>query len=1068
MSSSTSQISLENHLQLVRQLYRDASVLEQSIQQHVEANKIGYRSNTSLPSSPVNDRRASTAESQQQQGRRQTSTASPQRRSGRTSSQQSNQSQQDESSFQSLSSSNFRSNQEELTFLRDSLKDVYEAILLGDLTAAAEKSVDERLWRHVFYTPVEELRAELRKLGKNEPRRQEVMSELSKLLDKGTGFYHELITAMRSDHDVDLNTLAVEVLLADSGTPAKGGNKYHHDPQDDSSSQPQSRSKGGRSRQQSRAKDEPTTLNYSRETLANSIQKCFVYLGDLARYRTNIRLEAKAAELAAPNSPSAGRSALPNKPPASDWEAARRFYGSAIWTFPDSGKAYGQLAILATYANDDLDALYWYSLSLGAKCPSVVVRDNLKVFFSRYQNRYKDVLGLICSAHEGDRNRDDSNMDGSVNRHLSEPSVDTPLEGCDLGVLFVKIQMDLFAPRLESATFQKWSVVEVLCKTLHRRLGDEGYTTTVMKMVACLVFTIWDLHSRTTSSSFSAESSAKEGVMSMNQAQKTGLVYLLNIATVLLDHQLSRLENGATQLDQSVLFPVHIMIEYWLSHWDHIWGMIRLEDKWTMTSTLSDLSLRKATVNFFRSFVNLLNMVRPTETSQEDITFRALCLLQQDRVYFFGLQPFRRFQSQLSICYDVVENPEETRLYRLLYFAGKVVQASEGIRGTVVEVTMESGSDPEDVGVVHYSLMDADDRRVLRERGSKVLASHWLQDQVSTLQKDRENVGQRDFPSRSSSGYQNGHGGGRGGRGLVALSTLPNTVRLPSTQAIAAKEGGQSLLTDHFHKGGNRSGTPPQQQQQLQRGGRPYSKKQTVLHWTCIVDFSVLVWHLADIKTLLEHRRCLVVVPLDVIDRLDKAKKGQEKENLKTREAIRFLDNRLNIPQWGMTEPLLVAQKMTDSLSRWSESVPLLVEEDIIMKDAEMENSSLEETLEEKTKKQPEDVDMDSTPGAADGFNSKMEVDSTGNRIDRSEGEEEEGEEGEEEEQVEVRNAMKVPRVWRPILGACLNMLRKREESQRIPQDRFILLTEDPELEYYSRWFDIPTSSILTWKQNGI
>lgn len=42
---------------------------------------------------------------------------------------------------------------------------MYEVILLEDLVAAVEKSVDERLWRHVFYTPIEELRAELRKVG---------------------------------------------------------------------------------------------------------------------------------------------------------------------------------------------------------------------------------------------------------------------------------------------------------------------------------------------------------------------------------------------------------------------------------------------------------------------------------------------------------------------------------------------------------------------------------------------------------------------------------------------------------------------------------------------------------------------------------------------------------------------------------------------------------------------------------------------------------------------------------------------------------------------------------------
>jgi hypothetical protein len=37
-------------------------------------------------------------------------------------------------------------------------------VLLEDLVAAVEQSADERLWRHVFYTPIEELQTKLRKV----------------------------------------------------------------------------------------------------------------------------------------------------------------------------------------------------------------------------------------------------------------------------------------------------------------------------------------------------------------------------------------------------------------------------------------------------------------------------------------------------------------------------------------------------------------------------------------------------------------------------------------------------------------------------------------------------------------------------------------------------------------------------------------------------------------------------------------------------------------------------------------------------------------------------------------
>lgn len=174
------------------------------------------------------------------------------------------------------------------------------------------------------------------------------MDELSRLLDKGTGFYHEMITVLRCEHGIDISTVAVDLLLSDVGN-AKGRPVDNQD-------RPQQKKSRGSGRQQSRSRDEPSTPEYSKESLANYIQRCFVYLGDLARYRTNIRLEAQATQ-------SPGQDQAPiQRHSASNWQASCRFYERAITTFPDSGKPFGQMAILASYANDDLDALYWYNL----------------------------------------------------------------------------------------------------------------------------------------------------------------------------------------------------------------------------------------------------------------------------------------------------------------------------------------------------------------------------------------------------------------------------------------------------------------------------------------------------------------------------------------------------------------------------------------------------------------------------------------------------------------------------------------------------------------------------------
>ncbi|KAG0022204.1 hypothetical protein BGZ80_000775 [Entomortierella chlamydospora] len=934
---------------------RDASLIEQTIQQHVEANKVGYRSSTSShpSSSPASERRLNLSDTSlaSQHSRRQATAPSPQnqRRSGR----QQQQTPQEELGFQVPPSSHFRSSHEELSFLRDSLKDIYEAVLLEDLIAAVEKSVDERLWRHVFYTPIEELRAELRKLDKNVTSRQEVMDELSKLLDKGTGFYHELIMALRCDHDIDLSTVALDVLQSESGTTKSK-------PAAAFDTKTIQNRRNGRSRQQSRSKDEPLGPAYSTEALANCIQKCFIYLGDLARYRTNIRLETQAM-LATAQSPPNDSKSPQAKPSASDWQAARRFYTRAIQTFPDSGKPYGQLAILASYANDDLDALYWYTLSLGAKCPSVVVRDNLKVFFSRYQNRYRDLLSSICPAPD---NTNNMSMDEDVDVAKHASAQQSALARCDIIPMFIKIQMDLFAPQLESATFNDSKLLAAFSHKLSLRLTSEGFESTVQKMVASIVLIVYDLHARTSLSSFATESTTKEGTLSLKQAQRPGSI------------------NTDPDIDRVL-----------------------------------DISLGS------------------------------------------------------GVGYDTLRGEVGKHVQRRRPFT------QEGD----VELSIDPVTDGNETRAIQYRMLDADDKRLLRERGSKMLASHWLQDQVSSLQKGLENTERRS----GQHGHQESQHSRRDSsrtRPLVPISTLPGTVKLPLS--------GQTRLTDHYQRGAPKFVMPNMPQQgrlASERGStsRNTSKSRTdksgTPYWTCVVDFSALVWRLSEIKTLLDHRQCLIIVPLDVIDRLDQAKKGHDKENQKTREAIRFLDERLNIVRWGTSEPLLVGQNIKDTLGRWSEAVQFLIPEEEGEASAKVQDDMDDHTMSAIDETTADgDVVMSEAQSLDNPQNALVQIiapdihphsSNKGSGGDAGVLEDpivEDGDDNDDEEEIEVRNALNVPRVWRPILDACLFMLRKRDEAHRIPEGRFMLLTEDPDLAYYAEWFNIPSSNIQDWMHNGV
>lgn len=275
--------------------------------------------------------------------------------------------------------------------------------------------------------------------------------------------------------------------------------------------------------------------------------------------------------------------------------------------------------------------------------------------------------------------------------------------------------MSFFRPH--SGTFRDSKILDVFCKRISENLALGGFDATVQKMIASMIFTVWDLHSRTSTASFMAESTTKGDALNLKQAQRTGLVYLLSIAAMLLEHQLSllksKLSSRRTRLRPSLMYPIEMLIAFWISHWDQVWGMIRLEEKWAGMSR-RDLSLKKATVSFFRPFVNLLNTIRQHEApgmpNQDDISQKALFLLQRDRNQYFGLLPFRRFHTQFTVCMDIVENPEDTQLSRFLLFASKVVQASEGIRGTVVEMSIEPAVSDDEDGATYFRLMDAEDK----------------------------------------------------------------------------------------------------------------------------------------------------------------------------------------------------------------------------------------------------------------------------------------------------------------------------------------------------------------------
>ena len=79
---------------------------------------------------------------------------------------------------------------------------------------------------------------------------------------------------------------------------------------------------------------------------------------------------------------------VPSAKSAKDWSKAEQYYRAAARVYPSGGNAHNQLAVLATYRNDELSAVYHYVWSLAVAEPFLIARENLLLLFEQNRKRW--------------------------------------------------------------------------------------------------------------------------------------------------------------------------------------------------------------------------------------------------------------------------------------------------------------------------------------------------------------------------------------------------------------------------------------------------------------------------------------------------------------------------------------------------------------------------------------------------------------------------------------------------------------------------------------------------------
>ncbi|KAK4359640.1 hypothetical protein RND71_021869 [Anisodus tanguticus] len=227
------------------------------------------------------------------------------------------------------------------------MRENYVTIILEDHVFSEQHEIEYALWQ-LHYRRIEELRAHFnaatnssgstngKVLPSNGPDRiTKIRTQFKTFLSEATGFYHDLMLKIRTKYGQPLGY-------------------FSDDPENQIPS----------------SKDGNKSVEVKKGLI--SCHRCLIYLGDLARYKS-LYGEGDSK--------------------ARDFAAASSYYVQASSLWPSSGNPHHQLAILASYSNDEMVAIYRYFRSLAVESPFATARDNLIIAFEKNRQCYTQLLG---------------------------------------------------------------------------------------------------------------------------------------------------------------------------------------------------------------------------------------------------------------------------------------------------------------------------------------------------------------------------------------------------------------------------------------------------------------------------------------------------------------------------------------------------------------------------------------------------------------------------------------------------------------------------------------------------
>ncbi|KAJ2952733.1 hypothetical protein O0L34_g7085 [Tuta absoluta] len=203
---------------------------------------------------------------------------------------------------------------------RKSLQNALQRLLMSDLKYCQADNIEHHFWKILYYNFIEILRKSFSQISPED--KPKIVKLINVIIEEGNMFFENLVQMLEKTYKFNTEDYI---------------NDNHMMP--------------------------PKGLGYVGLALI-SVQKLYVFLGDLARYKEQVN-------------------------ETNNYSKSKFWYTKAQQINPKNGRPYNQLAILAIYARRKLDAVYYYMRSLMSSNPFHSARESLLSLFDENRKKYE-------------------------------------------------------------------------------------------------------------------------------------------------------------------------------------------------------------------------------------------------------------------------------------------------------------------------------------------------------------------------------------------------------------------------------------------------------------------------------------------------------------------------------------------------------------------------------------------------------------------------------------------------------------------------------------------------------